>query len=287
MSAPDIAFVRQYQNTVNMLSQQMDSRLRSSVMVDSNFTGTKKFYEQYNTDDLVELTARYQDTPVQLPDHRRRSVTARYYVSNTLEDPVDALQMLIDPKSTYLQAKMAAGNRKIDDIIISALGGTAYIGVDGTTSQTLGSGQQIASASTGMTKTKILRAKRLMDAAEVDVEDRFMSHTAAQMEDLLATTEVTSSDYNTVQALVQGQLKTWVGFEWIRTERLLANATPARLCYAWQKKGLQLAVQKDMESRVDERADKNYAWQVYLRMAAGATRLEEVRVVEIACVEAA
>lgn len=287
MSAPDIAFTKQYQNTVNMLAQQMDSRLRSSVMVDSNFTGTKKFYEQYNQDSLVELTSRYQDTPVQLPDHRRRSVTARYYVSNTLEDPVDALQMLIDPKSTYLQAKMAAGNRKIDDIIISALGGTAYTGVDGTTSQTLGAGQQIAAASTGMTKTKILRAKRLFDAAEVEKEDRFMSHTAAQMEDLLATTEVTSSDYNTVQALVQGQLKTWVGFEWIHTERLLADGSSDRLCYAWQKKGLQLAVQKDMESRVDERSDKNYAWQVYLRMAAGATRLEEVRVVEIACVEAA
>lgn len=287
MAAPDVAFVKQYENSVSILSQQMDSRIRQAVMVDSDFSGVKKFYEQYNQDSLVELTSRYQDTPVQLPDHRRRSVTARYYVSNTLEDPVDALQMLIDPKSTYLQGKMAAANRKMDDIIIAAFGGTAYTGVDGTTSQTLGSGQQITAASAGLTKTKILRTKRLMDAAEVDKEDRFIAHAAAQMEDLLATTEVTSVDYNSVKALVEGQLNTWIGFNFIHTERLTTDGSSARLCYAWQKKGVQLAIQKDMQSRVDERADKNYSWQVYLRMAAGATRLEEVRVVEIACVEAA
>jgi hypothetical protein len=46
-------------------------------------------------------------------------------------------------------------------------------------------------------------------------------------------------------------------------------------------------VQKEIEGRVDERADKNYAWQVYMRMCLGSTRLEEARIVQIACVEAA
>jgi hypothetical protein len=49
--------------------------------------------------------------------------------------------------------------------------------------------------------------------------------------------------------------------------------------------GLMLAIQKDIEGRVDERPDKNYAWQVYLKLCMGATRLEEARVVQIACVE--
>jgi len=285
MGAPDTAFVRQYQDTISILSQQMNSRFRERVMVDTNFTGEKKLYNQYASDDMVEILSRYQDTPVQTPDHRRRSVTARFFVSNTLEDPVDALQMLVDPKSTYLQAKMAAANRKTDDVIISAFGGTAYTGKDGTTSQTLGSGQQIVSGSAGMTKTKCIQAKKKFDANEVEKEDRFMGHTAEQMEDLLNTTEVVSSDYNVVKALVEGAIDTWLGFKWIHSERFLTNGSSERLCYAWQKKGVQLAIQKEMESRVTERPDKNYAWQVYLRMALGATRLEEVRVVEIACVE--
>lgn len=287
MSAPDTAFVRQYQDNVYLLAQQLDSYLRQSVMVDSNFKAEKKFYDQYASDSMIELQSRYQDTPIQLPDHRRRMVTPRYFVSSTLEDPVDALQMLIDPKSAYLQAKMAAANRQWDDVIISALGGTAFTGKDGTVAVTFPAGQQIAAGGAGMTKVKTVRSKRLLDVAEVDREDRSMFHGAAQMEDLLNTTEVTNSDYNVVKALVEGQINTWVGFKWVMTQRLLTDGSSARLCYAIQKKGVQLAIQKEMESRVDERPDKNFAWQVYLRMAGGATRLEELRVVQIACVEAA
>lgn len=285
MAAPDVAFNRMYQDTITMLAQQMDTRLRSAVMVDTNWTGIKKFYNQYSTDDVVEILTRYADTPVQLPNHSRRMVTPRYFVSNTLEDPVDALQMGVDPKSSYMQAKQAAFNRKTDDLIIAAAGGTAYTGQDGTVSQTLGAANQIAAESTGMSKAKVIRAKRLLDAGEVDKMDRFMAHTAAQLEDLLGQTEATNSDYNTVKALVQGEIDTWVGFKWLHTERLTTDSNGARLCYAWQKKGIQLAIQKDVTGRVDERPDKNYAWQVYMKMCMGATRLEETRVKELACVE--
>lgn len=285
MGAPDTAFVRQYKDTITMLAQQADSRFESCVMVDSNFVGSRKFYEQYNTDDMVEIMSRYSDTPVQTPNHERRMVTPRYFVSNTLEDPVDALQMLVNPKSAYMQAKKAAANRKKDDVIIAALGGTAYSGENGTTAVTFPAGKQIASSSAGLTKAKMLRAKRLMDAAEVEKEERYFGHSAIGLEDLLATTEVASSDYNTVKSLVQGELNTWVGFKMVHSERFLTNGSSERLLYAWQKKGVQLAIQKDVEGRIDERADKNYAWQVYLRMCLGATRLEEARVIEIACTE--
>lgn len=290
MGAPDVAFVRQYQDTITVLAQQMTSRLRPAVMVDTNFKGEKKFYEQYASDDLVELMTRYADTPIQSPDHRRRMLTPRYFVGNTLEDPIDALQMLIDPKSTYMQAKQMSAARKTDDIIISAFNATAYTGKEGTTSQSFSSANQIAvtygggGSNTGMTKAKVLHAKKLLDAGEVEKEDRFAVAMAAQFEDLMNTTEVASSDYNSVKALVQGELNTWVGFTWIHSERL-STSGGYRLCYFWQRKAIQLGVQKDVEGRVTERPDKNYAWQVYLRMCMGATRLEEARIVEVSCAE--
>lgn len=274
-----------------MLAQQMSSRLRETVMVDTNFTGEKKFYDQYASDDLVEIMSRYADTPVQLPDHRRRMVTPRYFVGNTLEDPKDALQMLIDPKSTYMQAKQMAAARKVDDIIIAAYDATAYTGQNGTSTETFDSDNQVAvtygggGSNTGLTKAKVLRAKKLLDAGEVEKEDRYLAHTAAQLEDLLNTTEVASSDFNTVRALVQGELSTWIGFNFKHSERLSTNASSHRKCYAYQKKGVQLAIQKEAEGRVTERADKNYAWQVYMKICLGATRLEEARLVEIACAE--
>lgn len=289
MGAPDTAFVKQYQDSITILAQQRDSRFENCVRADYNFTGENKFYDQYASDDLVELVGRYEDTPTQLPDHRRRMVSPRYFVGNTLEDPKDALQMLIDPKSTYMQAKRMACNRKKDDIIISAFGGTAYTGKTGTTTQantnsiaaTFGSG----SSNSGLTKAKVLRAAKILNAGEVEKEDRYLGHTAVQLEDLLNTTEVASSDYNSVKALVQGELNTWVGFTFKHSERFSTNASSHRLIYAWQKMGVQFAISKDVEGRVTERPDKNYAWQVYVRMCIAATRLEEARVVEIICAE--
>lgn len=289
MSAPSTAYIQQYNNTIYLLAQQQDNRFAMAVVVDTNWTGQSKFYDQYNQDSAVELTTRYADTPTQLPDFRRRMVTPRYFVSATLEDPKDALQMAIDPKSIMMQAKMAAFNRTKDDIIISAQGGTAYTGQTGTTAVTFPTSNKIVfnqfTTGNGLTKAKVLAAKRILDANEVEPTDRFLSHTSAQLEDLLNTTEVTSSDYNVVKSLVQGELKTWCGFSFIHSERLLTDTSSNRLIYAWQRYAVQLAIQKEIEGRVDERADKNFAWQVYMRMCLGSTRLEEGRIVQIACVE--
>ena len=288
MSAPSTAFVQQYKDTIYLLAQQLDTRLRPTVEVDGDFVGEAKYYDQYNTDDMIEIMSRYADTPVQLPDHRRRVVFPRFFVSNTIEDPQDALAMLVDPKSAYMQAKIAAAGRKWDDIIIAAAGGTAYIGKTGTTTQTLPAAQKVAynygGVSSGLTKLKCIEAKKILDAAEVEKTDRFAWATSSQLSDLLNTTEVTSSDYNVVKSLVQGEISTWLGFMWIHTERL-TSGTYGRYVYFIQKKGVLLAIQKDMEGRVDERKDKNYAWQVYLRMCGGSTRLEEARVVQAECVE--
>lgn len=291
MATPDTAFVQQYQDNITLLAQQLTTRLRPAVMVDTNFKSEKKFYEQYASDDLVEISSRYADTPVQLPDHRRRLVTPRYFVGNTLEDPVDAKQMLIDPKSTYMQAKQAAAARKIDDLIVSGLGGDASTGKTGSITTVFDTNNVIAvtlggaGSDVGMNKTKVLRAKRLLDVAEVEDSDRFMGITGRQLEDMLGTTEVASSDFNTVKALVEGTLKTWVGFEWIRTQRFTTDSNSDRECYAWQKKGMQLAIGVEPEGRITERPDKNYAWQVYLRICLGTTRLEEARCVKILCDE--
>jgi hypothetical protein len=46
-----------------------------------------------------------------------------------------------------------------------------------------------------------------------------------------------------------------------------------------------LAVAQDMQTRVEERADKSFANQVYLSMGIGVTRMQEEKIVEIDCIE--
>ena len=289
MGAPSVINSQMYNSTIYLLAQQLDTRLRGAVQVDSNWTGQAKFYPQYGQDTAQELLGRYADTPLSLPDFRNRMVTPRFFVSATLEDPKDALQSVVDPKSTMYSAKMAAFNRTTDDLIIAAMGGTAYTGQNGATATSFTAANQIAytygSGGTGLSKAKVLHASKLLNAAEVEKTERYLVHAAAGLEDLLNTTEATNSDYNVVKALVQGELNTWIGFSFIHSERLLTDASSHRLMYAWQKWALQLAVQKDIEGRLDERVDKNMAWQVYMRMCMGATRLEESRIVQIAVAE--
>lgn len=285
MGAPSTSLVKQFSDTFTALARQMNTRLRSKVMVDTNWVGEEKFYEQYGNATMVEITSRLAQTPVQDGDHSRRKVTPRYYASNIITDPNEAKAMLIDPTSAYMQAQKAAAELQMDQAIIDALGGTAYTGKAGTTAVTIAAAQKVTVAASGLTKAKIIRAKRVLDSQMVDKDNRTLVHTAAQLEELLGTTEVASSDYAVVKALVQGEPGTFCGFDFVHSELLTTDSSSSRLCYAFQKKGALLAIQKEPTGRIDERPDLNYAWQVYISMALGATRLEEVRVIEIACTE--
>ena len=289
MGAPSVIFSQEYQTVIYLLAQQTDNRFAGCIVEDFKWNGQAKFYPQYSTDSMVELTTRFADTPTQNPNFANRMVTPRYFVSSTLEDPKDALQQAVDPKSVMLQAKQAAANRTKDDLIIASWGGTSYTGQNGATPVSFPSSNKIVynqfTTGNGLSKAKCLAAKRILDANEVEPIDRFASYTACQLEDLLNTTEVSSSDYNVIHALVQGEVKTWCGFEWKHSERLLTDASSNRLIYFWQRYASVLAIQKEITARLDERIDKNMAWQVYLAMCMGATRLEEARIVQCACVE--
>ena len=82
------------------------------------------------------------------------------------------------------------------------------------------------------------------------------------MSNLLGTTQVTSSDFNSVKALVQGEVDTFLGFKFITSNRL-AKGGNDRTCIAFAQDGITLAVGKDVSARIDERADKSYACLLY------------------------
>jgi hypothetical protein len=106
-----------------------------------------------------------------------------------------------------------------------------------------------------------------------------------QITDLLGTTEVTSSDFNTVKALANGEINSFLGFNFVVSNRL-SIASSKRKCIAYAMDGIGLGVGKDVTARIDERADKGYATQVYYCASFGATRMEEEKVVEIQAHEA-
>jgi len=279
------AFVEQYKSNVFHLAQQKGSRLRDTVRSET-ITGKSHFFERIGSTAAVKRTSRHSDTPRMDTPHSRRKVTMDDYDWADLIDNEDKVRMLISPTSDYALAGAYAMGRAMDDAIISAATGTSYGGVSGGTTVPLPAGQKIVHGGTNLTIAKCLAAKKLLDAAEVDPdEQRFLICTADQISDFLNITEVKSSDYNTIKALAQGQIDTYLGFKFIRSERLGQDATPNRQVLAFTKSAIGLALGADITTKISERSDKNYATQVFLSMTIGATRIEDEKMVEIACVE--
>mgnify|MGYP003121744886 FL=1 len=278
------AFVQQFSSNVQLLSQQMGSLLRGSVSEES-VTGEKAFFDQVGQSAAVKRTSRHSDTPILDTPHSRRMVTMDSYEWADLVDDADKVRLLIDPTSAYARTAAAAIGRAMDDAIIAAATGTAKTGKSGSTSTTLPSAQQIAHGSTDLTIEKLIEAKQKLDVNSVDPSiPRYIVVSPFQIQRLLNETAVTSSDFNTVKALVRGEVDTFMGFKFIVSNRL-AKSGNNRTCFAFAEDGLKLAVGKDVMARIEERADKSYSTQVYYCATFGATRMEEDKVVEITCDE--
>ena len=283
------SFVEQYSSNVNLLSQQMGSKLRGSVDEES-IVGKNAFFEQIGSTAAVLRTSRHGDTPQIDTPHSRRRVSLSDYEWADLIDDQDKVRALVDPTSAYAKNAAAAMNRAMDDVIITAFNASASTGVAGGTSTALPSTQKFATSnqSDGLTIAKLLSAKKILDNNDIDPSrKRFIVCGPQQVADLLAVTQVTSSDFNTVKALAQGDINSFLGFEFIMSTRLSFDATNTddRLIFAYTEDAIKLAIGSDIKAQISERADKSYSTQVYYAMSLGAVRMEEKAVVQIPCNE--
>ena len=279
------AFVEQYKSNVFHLAQQKGSRLRDAVRTET-VTGKSHFFERIGDTAALKRTSRHSDTPRVDTPHSRRKVTMDDYDWADLIDQEDKVRMLISPQSEYAMSGAWAMGRAMGDAIISAASGNAFGGVSGGTTVALPSAQKIVHGSAGLSLTKLIDAKEVLDAADTDPDEpRYMVVSAKQLSDLLGSTTITSADFNSVKALVQGELDTFLGFNFIRSERLETDSNDDRLVLGFCQSAIGLALGRDIETRISERADKNYATQVFLSMTIGATRVEDEKVVQIACQE--
>lgn len=301
----DTAFVQQFNGNVRHIAQQQESRLRKTVLEDG-ITGESAFLDQLAPTAARKRQQRHGDSPIMNSQHLRRRVAPYDWEWGDLVDQPDKVRTLIDPESNYAKAAGYAMARGYDDEVIAAYFATAYTGKSGSVSVVWPNGDAESlpaqrpgtivavnswtygqgAGNAGMTISKAIEAKIALDAAEGDDnEPRYMVCSAKQIGNMLATTEATSADYNSVKALVNGEINTFLGFEWIRSERLTLDSNGYRQCAAYRKSAMGLGVAKDIWSRITERSDKSFSIYVFSAMSIGAARLEECKMVEVKCIE--
>lgn len=310
------AFVQQYSTNVMMLLQQQGSKLRSTVQ-SMSFTGkAASVAEQFGSVSPVRNQSRHSDTPLISTPQDKRWMYPNDYDWADLIDSQDKLRMLIDPTSQYAMAGAWAMGRAIDDEIIANFFGANNTGENGTSSTgtlySFNSNSQSvaatvgASSATGLNIAKLRNAKRkLMEGlVDVDNDQLFCVISAKQHDDLLNEAQAISLDYNSKPVLVDGRISSFMGFNFILSERIPGAAgfntaintgisssdadgsyvTGSRwMVPVFAKSGLAVGIWNDITTSIDRRPDKRNSYQVYVTGTFGATRLEERRCVLINC----
>lgn len=278
-------FVYQFRDNVILLSQQRGSKLRAHVREEES-QGIKHFFDRIAATDVVEKTTRHQDTPQIDTIHDRRAVGMRDFGWSDLIDREDRIRQLIEPTSPMVRSAVMAMGRKIDNLIlVSAIGNAESGQFGGTTVAFDTTNFQIVHGSVGLTVDKVRQAARIMDESDVMPEDRFFAISPQGKEDLLADSEVTSSDFVTSKPLETGMIGNFMGFQFIIHTGLALSST-TRSCVAFARDGIGLALGAEITVDVDRRSDKWNAQQILITWSGNATRVEDPMVIEVQITEA-
>ncbi len=245
---------------------------------------------------MRQVTARAQKTEPSDVPNAFWWVRPRPYDKTTWIDQFDGklLGKLGDPSSPTAKQHAVAAARQKDLILFAALGGTRYVGSQGTTAQALPAGQQIAvtygsgGANSGLQLAKLTQASYILDSNDVDEEGRYFAYSAKELNNLITNVDqVNNTLYNDVRALRAGRIRDFMGFEFKRTQLtpFQAASTTIRTCYAWQKDFLAMGMGQDVMTRMDLLPMQSYACQVYTCLLMDASRVQDEGVVQVACDE--
>lgn len=278
--------VKQFSDNIIQAVQQKNSRLDGTVRRKEMVKAEEFFFHKLGKFNLLQKTSRNSVTPFIDPEHtRRKLVTTAVHGAIPIDD-FDLDRATVSLQSDYMQGLMAAAKREKDDAIIAAATGLAYEGKDGTTPVSFLSSQQIVSGSAGLTSTKLLNALEIIKGNDVDPEEMiYCIITAKQENDLMQDEKIINRDYSMGAVLDKGIVGRWNNINFIRSERLLTNSSSERQVLLYTEKALGFGICRDITTRIAENPERSFTKTLYLKLDIGATRIEDEKIVEIACTE--
>ena len=268
------AAIQEFDNEVKHQYQQT-GKLRECVTQRSGVTGDAYKFTRMGKGLANQKASQADVTPMDI-EHSRQTANMENWNAPEYTDIFDQAEVNFDEKQELASTIAKALARRIDQIIIASMTAVTYA----TTPTTIDQGTSVAAGGTGLTVAKLRAASRALSALGVDESERYIAYTAADRESLLAEEEVTSSDYNTVKALVNGDLNTFVGFTFKLIDDRTEGGLPANVNYAWHKAAVGLAVGMDIQTRIDWVAQKT-SWLCNGMLKAGAVAREGNGIVQI------
>lgn len=254
---------------------QTSTKLRDCVTVRTGVTGDAYKFTRMGKGLANQKATQADVTPMDI-DHARQTASLANWNAPEYTDIFDQAEVNFDEKQELAQTIAFALGRRLDQIIIDSMAAVTF----STTPANIDQGYQIDAGGAQFTLAKLLKASRYLSERGVPESDRYIAYTAEDRENLLDTTEVGSSDYNTVKTLVQGEIDTFMGFKFKLIDTRDENGLAANTAYAWHKSAVGLAIGMDVQTRIDWVAQKT-SWLCNGMLKAGAVAREAAGIVEI------
>lgn len=273
----DTAAIAAFANDVKHAYQDVP-KLRDTVRIKTGVVGSTYRFNKLAAGVATPRVPQTDVVPMNLV-HSNVTVTLEDWNAAEYTDVFDDAATNISERAELASSIAKAIGRRGDQMIIDALEAAS-------TSLTVAS--SIGGANTDLNVAKLRRASRLLGDGGVAEDKLTYIGSYIGREALLGTTEATSADYNSVRALVNGEINSFLGFDfkWIasRSEGGLDLTSGDRTTFAYAQSSSGIAI------AVDERMEVNYiptktSWLANMMFKANATAIDAGGIVEVTCDE--
>ena len=271
------AFVTLFDAEVKQ-AYQANAVLRPAIRVRSGVEGSTYKFPKIGKGVAQVRIPQSDVTPLNVT-YGQVTATLADYIAAEYSDIFMQAKVNFDERSELVKVVAAAIGRRQDQLIVDAL-------VASSTSNTVAS--SVGGANTNMNLDKLIAAKKALDAKNVPMDNRHIVIHANNLAGMLGETEVTSSDFNSVKALVQGEIDTFLGFKFHtvgdRDEGGLPLSSGDRKVYAFHRDAIGMAEGIAPKTEINYIPEKT-SFLVASMFSAGAVAIDAEGIVEITCDE--
>jgi hypothetical protein len=256
-------------------------KLRMGVALRTGVVGDAYKFTRMGKGQANQKATQADVTPMDI-SHARQTANMENWNAPEYTDIFDAQEVNFEEQSELAKTIAGAITRREDQLIIDAMNAISFAATNDENPDT--GRVQDDSGTTNFTLDLIRAAVGHLDDIEAPSEDRHLALRAQALQKLLEDTEVTSSDFNSVKALVSGDLDSYMGFKFhkigTRSEGGLPGLAADRIAFAWHKNSVGLAIGIDMKTSVDWVAQKT-SWLSNGMFKAGSVVREPQGVVKL------
>lgn len=206
------------------------------------------------------------------------TATMSDYIAAEYSDIFHQSHVNFDERRELVQVVSKAIARRMDQLCIDALNAAS-------SPSTVATG--VGGATTNMNIEKLRAAAKALNDKNVPAEGRQLLMHSSQLDALLGETEVTSSDFASVKALVRGEISSFMGFNIITMGDRDEGGVPkpsTRSCFAWHQDSMGYAESISQKSEVNYIPEKT-SFLVSSMFSAGAVAIDDEGIVKISCTE--